>query len=294
MEVKTLTGFLVIIQELQAQHPEEAFYFRGEGKVDWELRPSILRDGLIRFEAEMLTELMTQRPDEFPSLDLSISQWVLAQHHGMTTRFLDITRNPLVALFHASSVSDGYQCEDGRLHIFAVPRNLIKSFNSDSVSIIANFAKLPFRDQNMLLSDISGQENFAYQDSLRSLYQLIRGEKPYFEERIDLRDLFRVFVIEPQQSSERIRAQSGAFLASAYHQRFEREEILSFNDRIPVYAHYLPIVPSDSKETILRQLQLMNITRETLFPGLDESARAITETYRQRLRDNDSPDTDSQ
>ena len=101
--------------------------------------------------------------------------------------------------------------------------------------------------------------------------------------RIDVRDLFRVFVIEPQQSSERIRAQSGAFLASAYHHRFERREILRLNPGIPVFAHYTLTIPSSNKESILRQLRLLNITRETLFPGLDESARAITEAYRQRV-----------
>jgi hypothetical protein len=92
-----------------------------------------------------------------------------------------------------------------------------------------------------------------------------------------------VFIIEPQRSSERIRAQSGAFLASVFHQRFEREEILGWNANIQVYAQYTPTIPSSSKEGILSELRLLNITRETLFPGLDESARAVTENYRQRL-----------
>ena len=61
------------------------------------------------------------------------------QHYGLKTRLLDITRNPLVALFNACE-EDGEK--DGRLHVFAVPSDLIKSFNSDTVSIIANFAKL--------------------------------------------------------------------------------------------------------------------------------------------------------
>ena len=224
----------------------------------------------------MLTELITRRPGEFASGDLAISQWVLAQHHGLQTRFLDITNNPLVALFHASYTSESYQDEGGRLHMFAVPRELVKPFNSDTVSIIANVPRLTRREQDMLLSRTASQNDLRYVDALRHLYQLIRAEKPYFEERIDVRDLFRVFVMEPQQSSERIRAQSGAFLASAYYQRFERDEILRLNDRIPVYAHYTPTVPGSNKESIQSELRLLNITRETLFPGLDESARAVT------------------
>ena len=272
-----------VIQELQNQHPRESLYFRGEPRTGWELRPSIFRDGLIQFESDMLTELRARRPEEFSGREFAISQWVLAQHHGLRTRFLDVSNNPLVALFHASNTSENFFGEDGRLHLFAVPRELVKSFDSDTVSIIANFAKIPLRAQNMLLSNTASRNDLGYVDALRHLYQLIRGEKPNFEEQIDVKDLFRVFIIEPQRSSERIRAQSGAFLASVFHQRFEREEILRWNANIPVYAQYTPTIPSSSKEGILSELRLLNITRETLFPGLDESARAVTENYRQRL-----------
>ena len=115
---------------------------------------------------------------------------------------------------------------------------------------------------------------------MRLLYQLIRQEKPYFEERIDPRDLYQVFVVEPQQSSERIRAQSGAFLVSAFHERFERDEILEQNKGIPVYAHYKLTIPEDCKDDLIRELQLLNVTRETLFPGLDASATSVTASYR--------------
>ena len=189
----------------------------------------------------------------------------------------------MVALFHASGDNTDYAGEDGRLHLFAAPRGLVKAFNSDTASIIANFAKLPYDEQNMLLTMTPGEDDFNQADVTRHLYQLIKDEKPFFEERIALGDLFRVFVIEPQLSSERIRAQSGAILASAYHQRLERAEILNWNADIPVYAHYTPTIPGSSKEGILRELRLLNITRETLFPGLDESARAVTESYRQHL-----------
>ena len=237
----------------------------------------------------MLTELITRRPDEFIRGDLSISQWVLAQHYGLQTRFLDVTSNPIVALFHAC-IND--PDDSARLHVFSLRRELVKTFNSDTVSIIANFAKLPHREQNLLLSTTASQDNTEYTNALRYLYQLINREKPYFEERISVGDLFRVIAIEPQQTSDRIRVQSGAFLASAYHQRFEREEILRLNDRIPVYAHYPLTVPAENKESIVRELRLLNITRETLFPGLDESARAITDTYRQRIQEAEATATD--
>ena len=101
-------------------------------------------------------------------------------------------------------------------------------------------------------------------------------EKPHFQHRIDPRDLFRVFVVEPQQSFERLRAQSGAFLISAFHERFEQEQILECNKFVPTYEHYILLIPPECKNHILAQLRLLNITQDALFPGLDEAAKAIT------------------
>ena len=111
------------------------------------------------------------------------------------------------------------------------------------------------------------------------LYHFIGQEKPHFEEQNQPIDLFRVFVVEPQQSFERIRAQSGAFLISVFHERFERSEILQLDADIPVYYHYTLTVSSENKQYLMNDLRLLNITRESLFPGLDEAAKAITQRY---------------
>ena len=177
---------------------------------------------------------------------------------------------------------------DGRIHVFVVPTTLIKPYNSDTVSIIANFAKLDSHSQWVLLGNRSrpSDTNRAPMDdhriAMRKLYHLIREEKPHFAERIDPRDLFRILVVEPQKTSERIQAQSGAFMVSAYHERFERSEIQRVSCNTPVYAHYQITVPAgDCKTGIMEDLQVMGITRETLYPGLDSSARLVNDLYRQ-------------
>ena len=162
----------------------------------------------------------------------------------------------------------------------------VKPFNDDVISIIGNVAKLFRLQQDALLGKRRSLLDYKFRSSNdqpeaeRILYKLIRQEEPYSEDRIDPRDLYQVFIVEPQLSSERIRAQAGAFLVSAFHERFERDEILRWNEEIPVYAHYKLTLPKECKGDFIKELQLLDVTRETLFPSLDSSAASVTDTYR--------------
>ena len=279
-------------------------FFRGEGRhiQEWELRPSVMRipdkpdrPNLRRVEGEMLIDLIARQPEAFSNLNSGLVEWVLAQHYLLPTRFLDVSRNPLVGLFNACW-EDEYREEDGRLHVFAVPRSLIKPFNSDTVSVIANVAKLRRWEKNLLLGKTHKEDNDEFHPRAKEgargadlmsrvtthLYDGIRQEKPYFERRIDIRDLLKVFVVEPQMMFERIRAQSGAFLLSAYHERFESPEVLDLTPDIPMYSHYPIRVCGGSKCTIMKDLSQMNLTKEVLYPGVEESAKAVGTRHRSR------------
>ena len=301
LEVDTINGLndlLAVMRDLQTAYNDEVtLYFRGESREFEELKPSVMRKpqegqpSLRPVESEMLNDLLTRQPDAFSGLNSVLSQWVMAQHHLLRTRLLDITRNALVALLFASNDDEA---RDGRLHVFAVPKSLIKPFNSEAVSLIANFAKLPRAEQNVILGkaeadtvddeyppDAKTHQHGPrlFSEAVEHLHSLIRQERPDYREKIEVRDFYRVFVVEPQQIFERIRAQSGAFLISAFHERFEQREILKVNPETPIYAHHVLKVAGDGKKAILNDLRSFNVDRETLFPSVDETARAITRRY---------------
>ena len=288
--VATLLRKIQYLKEHYASQPLPEplhMYYRGEASDRWSLTPSVMRSARFqKSEAQMLVEMRSKRPQDFANETTAIGHMVIARHHELPTRLMDVTSNPLIALFHA--VSEAKHANNGRVHIFVLPESMVKPFNSDTVSIVANFARLPRGEQNLLLGkskedtkddvDPSGPPMAGanrYHAALEHLYQLIQEEKPSFAERIDPRDFLRVFVVEPQRSFERLRAQSGAFLLSALHDRYEEESIRKWNSHIPMYHHYVLSVPARAKEGIRDELSMANITRENLFPSLEETARAI-------------------
>ena len=173
-------------------------------------------------------------------------------------------------------------------HRWIRAKGLVKPFDSDTISIIANFAKLDRGYQNLLLGK-TGEDSqtedpeiplcYIYNEAMRHLYHYIGQEKPQFEKIIDPRDFFRVFVVEPKQSFERIRTQEGAFLISTFHERYERDEIQCQVKNVPVYEHEIMTVLGDKKDDILEELSLLNFSRETLYPSLEEVANRIILNY---------------
>lgn len=298
--INTLKTYYASIRE---GHEVTIFYFRGESEDSWDLRPSVMRtlegadDSLREVEARMLVELQTQRAEDFVESTSALEQMVISQHHGLPTRLLDVTRNPLVALYHATR--EGRKpTKNGQIHIFAVPESMVKPFNSDTVTVVANFARLRRGEQNLLLGKKSEDtEGDAYPKAgnlqqtilgnpyvlaMNRLYQFIRLERPSFAERIDPKDFLRILIVEPQQSSERVRAQSGAFLLSAFHEVFDEQTITELYPTLPIYHHYTLTVAGISKIPIAEDLATLNVTDETMFPSLDQTATAIRRNHRDR------------
>ena len=101
---KAFSAFVDWIQN----HPSERWVFRGQSQP-WALRPSIGRSNGYTPELEQLLFREFKRA-ALPFVDRSklANNWdwlAVAQHHGLPTRLIDWTTNPLVAGYFASQPS---------------------------------------------------------------------------------------------------------------------------------------------------------------------------------------------
>jgi len=128
--IRSVSDFLKEIND----HPHGKWLYRGQIDCDWELMPKIDRQPFIGKRGSLSREeyerwLLDQfKRKAFPFLEtVPQNDWewlTLAQHHGIPTRMLDWTTNPLVALFFAIFGSNGSR--DGGIASYKHEDSLVK------------------------------------------------------------------------------------------------------------------------------------------------------------------------
>lgn len=258
---------------------------RGHSGRAFLLQPSVFRKASSREnEHLLLRELIAAHPSEFSSDGTALEQLVRMQHYSLPTRLLDVTWNPLVALYFACQSHRERMPAinkagkrvlrmtevDGEVVTLSVPKSRVRYFDSDQVSLIANLARLRYSlkqklDWSLLSNDFNGSM------PVRRLLHFVRQEKYQFEPEIIPSHLRSIVLVKPKQNNRRILAQDGAFFIFG-----EVDEILATNSNL-IRIRRINI-PAGCKNRMLSDLDKLAINEKTLFPEIDRAARYITDT----------------
>jgi hypothetical protein len=266
--------------------------YRGLGENNWIDAPTLFRYKNIEKEANMVNEFSRNYPSE-TRLTHTIDILTELQHYEAPTRLLDATTNALVALFFACGGWDKianpsrYEIlknKDGAIRIFKVPKDEVKTIDSETVALLANLARLDsdkrkFRDLEWQCErDQMGVWHTGQVESTR--LELLHK---------NVQDVNKVLLVRTNLNTPRIRAQHGVFFIFGGLEGVEgmeyadTETILNQpikKKEIPFDNSYLytdVIIPGCYKENILKDLEkYFNISFSTMCPDKQDFIKTIT------------------
>ena len=237
-----------IIENANIDLEKYEVYYRGESK-NRPSTPGIFRDNYLENEHNIFRELELRYPDIFDKSKSTIDKLAIMQHYGLPTRLLDFTTNPLLALYMAIDTTKINE-SNPMIKIVFVKKENIKYYDSDTVSVFANFSKIKNQLEinfeghcldngnldylensprmvkaffnylnwnNLNLLDNGNKYKFGEiicknNGGLQYLLHEIKGEKPYFMNMIWTEHLDKnVVFVKPKHNSQRIINQSGLF-----------------------------------------------------------------------------------
>ena len=236
--------------------PLDKLYFRGQVDKEWQLLPGIFRkDVLLIDECEAIRNVGLQLWNELSICKSYLERLVYLQHYGMWTRLLDVTFNPLIALFMACS---GTESEDKDGVVFFGYQ--IDSQDSNTVEKTAEFVF-----SNNTHANKDSFERFLQNNEIGRFVECFMN--PHF--------------IFPPISNPRIESQNGAFImapplkGTITDYTWNNESL----DNTDLFGYNRAIVPSSHKKAILRELSELGINRGSLFRDAVDKISAIKENY---------------
>lgn len=267
MKITSVDEFLKSISKLEYIYKENdrglGIYYRGQSNIKFkDISPGIVRnDGFLQNEHNFYHEILNERSLDFKNLKSPFQILTKMQHYNTPTRLIDITTNPLIALFFA--VENLENKEDGEVFIF-----IKKLYDIDSIQV-------------KIKSILSTTNNYSI-DNIKNMYFSCYSEHISDEEI--MQNIGNVTFVklnkEKRLSNERLNSQDGSFCICG-------NEVM--DDKI--IEDVLCLKKSDAYQTIRIQYEYKDIIKKeldekydinfgTVYPELQSYANHLRDKYR--------------
>lgn len=237
-----------------AEKSKLEWIFRGQSNADWELQTTLERSNIIKtfpdFEDELIKEFIKGakfylKDEQAPA---TLLEWYsLIQHFGAPSRLLDFSKSPYVAAYFAFEQANQ---ENGKIAIWVVNKNFL-------------FQKALEYFKGKI--DKNAWTSYAFDDMT---FQ-------YAFEKSKEGDFNCLFPVEPKNTNQRYYLQQAIFLCQGNPYESLTSQFGFLGQELLEKTIMKITIPASEKKKAIRDLIKMNITRATLFPGLDGFAKSL-------------------
>lgn len=261
-QANNVEEYLKIIKRFDG-YPEK--YYRGQLEKYKSIPPSLSRNpGYACNEAAIYQETINMSSAEFDGMDTPLERLAKMQHYGIPTRLVDVTVDPLVALYFA--VENLQDDSPGVVYVYILDGLMPNSIEAKVLSV------LPTID---ILSVSNIQETVA----------------ELFHEDISAKDILRI-VSNPviikdssmlKKSNSRLFQQKGAFLICG-NDVIDGAISSSLRSLDTITPCTVIRIPYEYKQKVKDELDLKHdISTPVLFPELPSVASYIKEKYKESV-----------
>ncbi|WP_305152892.1 FRG domain-containing protein [uncultured Dubosiella sp.] len=290
--IDSVSSLINAIKDLREKIEDDGdsftLYFRGQEVSSWKIEPSIFRNDMVSIEDQLMQIPLQKIPMEFRDFNSKFDIMTKYQHYGMCTRLLDLTTNPLVALYFACQLHQNQEstdCEEPDGVIYYTKQYKPHHSADMEVQIVSTLAAYDLRKIN----EISQVLDKLVEDKILKKDKAEEWKKD--ENYGDFIDIIqKKYIVTPVYTNERLRKQSGLFLLAG---RFTVERSSSSDEYTILKTkkeldeefeeeHF--IIEGENKAKILKELDLLNINEATLFPELEHQLNYIREMKKENVQ----------
>ena len=284
--VETLNDYLSSISEIREQVKNEEgpepsnqhFYFRGQANSDWDIVPSVYRGNSLASEPDLIRSAYLRNPVEFRTFASNFERLTKLQHYGLPTRLLDVTTNPLVALYFACQQHDEIEEDEEASSKKITPtdgavfykRTYGRGFQDIEIETVALLSSLKIQGDLTLEKCLQLLIEHGLYSSAAAQECRKNGYKSLIE------SLQNNYFVISTLNNERLIRQSGAFLLPGHYNIFKKANSIgesliqrgmgNLNDEFEPTRF---IIPCEKKQKFLMSWIYITSMKELFFRNLN-------------------------